>query len=259
MRKTRALTFGVALAATAALASTAGRGALDAQNRKDFSIVNAEGGHVALGLALRKLGVAGTFMQAPRIPTTRPTRCLPIRHGMGLRTIDLQNNRGDGGQNEIGPELFRDMARAAYERAAVGTPDRRRRAVFHARHRLRLFVRSRGSDRQVGPRGDRRRLRAAVPHAASGGRRDHEHPGRRRRSRARSDDHAGARSVFVRPAIREISRAACGKGCVPGSRESCISSAPVSAAAGLAAAGRRRPGTLETRRVPRRCTSTGWT
>src|SRR6185312_4708229 len=31
-------------------------------------------------------------------------------YGMGLRVIDLQNNRGDGGQNEIGPELFRDMA-----------------------------------------------------------------------------------------------------------------------------------------------------
>jgi hypothetical protein len=29
--------------------------------------------------------------------------------GMGLRAIDLQNNRGDGGQNEIGPELFGDM------------------------------------------------------------------------------------------------------------------------------------------------------
>ena len=28
---------------------------------------------------------------------------------MGLRVIDVQNNRGDGGQNEIGPELFRDI------------------------------------------------------------------------------------------------------------------------------------------------------
>jgi LmbE family N-acetylglucosaminyl deacetylase len=28
---------------------------------------------------------------------------------MGLRVIDVQNNRGDGGQNEIGPVLFRDM------------------------------------------------------------------------------------------------------------------------------------------------------
>ena len=31
-------------------------------------------------------------------------------HGMGLRSIDVQTNRGDGGQNEIGPELFRDIA-----------------------------------------------------------------------------------------------------------------------------------------------------
>ena len=31
-------------------------------------------------------------------------------HGMGLRSIDVQNNRGDGGQNEIGRELFRDIA-----------------------------------------------------------------------------------------------------------------------------------------------------
>jgi hypothetical protein len=28
---------------------------------------------------------------------------------MGLRSIDLQINRGEGGQNEIGPELFRDI------------------------------------------------------------------------------------------------------------------------------------------------------
>src|SRR5260370_5753045 len=28
---------------------------------------------------------------------------------MGLLTIDVQNNRGEGGQNEIGPELFRDI------------------------------------------------------------------------------------------------------------------------------------------------------
>ncbi len=27
-----------------------------------------------------------------------------------MRVIDVQNNRGDGGQNEIGPELFRDIA-----------------------------------------------------------------------------------------------------------------------------------------------------
>ena len=35
---------------------------LEAQNRKNFSIVSDDGGHVALGLAIRKLSVAGTFM-----------------------------------------------------------------------------------------------------------------------------------------------------------------------------------------------------
>ena len=47
----------------------------------------------------------------PRIPTTRPTRCSPCsRTAWACASIDLQNNRGDGGQNEIGPELFRDIA-----------------------------------------------------------------------------------------------------------------------------------------------------
>jgi hypothetical protein len=83
---------------------------LDAQNRKNFSIVNEEGGHVALGLAVRKLNVAGTFMQAPAHPDDE-TNGLFTTFGyvMGLRVIDVQNNRGDGGQNEIGPELFRDI------------------------------------------------------------------------------------------------------------------------------------------------------
>ncbi len=30
-------------------------------------------------------------------------------HGMGLRSIDVQTTRGEGGQNEIGPELFGDI------------------------------------------------------------------------------------------------------------------------------------------------------
>ncbi len=82
-----------------------------AQNRMNFSLVSQDSGHVALGLALRKLNVSGTFMQAPAHPDDENNALLALfAHGMGLRTIDLQNNRGDGGQNEIGPELFRDMA-----------------------------------------------------------------------------------------------------------------------------------------------------
>src|SRR5664279_2573964 len=81
-----------------------------AQNRMNFSIVGQNSGHVALGLAIRKLGVYGAFMQAPAHPDDETNSLFAMfTWGMGLRSIDLQNNRGDGGQNEIGPELFRDM------------------------------------------------------------------------------------------------------------------------------------------------------
>jgi hypothetical protein len=84
---------------------------LQAQNRMSFSPAAYNSGHIALGLALRKLSVSGTFLQAPAHPDDE-TNALFVYfgYGMGLRTIDLQNNRGDGGQNEIGPELFRDIA-----------------------------------------------------------------------------------------------------------------------------------------------------
>ena len=92
---------------------TAGPGyvQLQAQNRMSFSRVSQNGGHVALGLALRKLSVSGTFLQAPAHPDDETNALFTLfGYGMGLRVIDVQNNRGDGGQNEIGPELFRDIA-----------------------------------------------------------------------------------------------------------------------------------------------------
>jgi hypothetical protein len=83
---------------------------LVAQNRMSFSRVAPDGGHIGLGLALRKLSVSGTFMQCPAHPDDETNALFAMFGlGMGLRAIDLQNNRGDGGQNEIGPELFRDM------------------------------------------------------------------------------------------------------------------------------------------------------
>jgi LmbE family N-acetylglucosaminyl deacetylase len=82
-----------------------------AQNRMSYTIVGQNSGHVALGLAIRKLGVYGAFMQAPAHPDDENNALLAMfAHGTGFRSIDVQNNRGDGGQNEIGPELFRDMA-----------------------------------------------------------------------------------------------------------------------------------------------------
>jgi LmbE family N-acetylglucosaminyl deacetylase len=82
-----------------------------AQNRLSFSPLSSNSGHTALGLALRKLSVSGTFLQAPAHPDDETNALFALfGYGMGLRVIDVQNNRGDGGQNEIGPELFRNMA-----------------------------------------------------------------------------------------------------------------------------------------------------
>ncbi|HEY1496352.1 MAG TPA: PIG-L family deacetylase [Candidatus Solibacter sp.] len=81
-----------------------------AQSRVTLPLVAQNSGHVALGLALRKLTVSGTFLQAPAHPDDETNAMLALfGYGMGLRSVDLQNNRGDGGQNEIGPELFGDM------------------------------------------------------------------------------------------------------------------------------------------------------
>src|SRR6478609_6267112 len=81
-----------------------------AQNRMTYSVVSPDNGHIALGLAIRKLTVSGTFMQAPAHPDDETNALFALfTHGMGLRVVDVQNNRGDGGQNEIGPELFRDI------------------------------------------------------------------------------------------------------------------------------------------------------
>src|SRR5256885_16235508 len=81
-----------------------------AQNRMTYSVVTQDSGHVALGLALRKLTVSGTFMQAPAHPDDETNALFALfTHGLGLRSVDVQNNRGEGGQNEIGPELFRDI------------------------------------------------------------------------------------------------------------------------------------------------------
>jgi hypothetical protein len=81
-----------------------------AQNRLNFPLAAQDNGHVALGLALRKLGVSGTFLQTAAHPDDETNALYAMfTHGMGLRSIDVQTTRGEGGQNEIGPELFGDM------------------------------------------------------------------------------------------------------------------------------------------------------
>src|SRR3984957_12480538 len=83
---------------------------LPAQNRMNYPLASQDSGHIALGLALRKLNVSGTFMQSAAHPDDEHNALFAMfTHGMGLRSIDVQTNRGEGGQNEIGPELFRDI------------------------------------------------------------------------------------------------------------------------------------------------------
>ena len=80
------------------------------QNRMNYPLVEPDSGHVALGLALRKLAVSGTFMQIAAHPDDEHNALFAMfTYGMGLRSICLQTTRGEGGQNEIGPELFHDI------------------------------------------------------------------------------------------------------------------------------------------------------
>ena len=98
-------------------------------------------------------------------------------HGMGLRSIDLQTNRGEGGQNEIGPELFRDIGVLRTSELLAAHRIDGAEQYFTRGHRLRLFVQPAGSDRQVGTRRDHRRLRPPDPHLPARRLPDDEHPG----------------------------------------------------------------------------------
>ncbi|HXW03862.1 MAG TPA: PIG-L family deacetylase [Vicinamibacterales bacterium] len=64
----------------------------------------------ALRLMLRKLKSSGTFMQTAAHPDDEDNALLAmLGHGQGMRTILASATRGDGGQNEIGPELFQAL------------------------------------------------------------------------------------------------------------------------------------------------------
>lgn len=66
-----------------------------------------EQGHVALGLALRRLGNTGIFMHATAHPDDEDNGLLVmLNRGHGVRTALATATRGNGGQNEIGPEIF---------------------------------------------------------------------------------------------------------------------------------------------------------
>jgi len=64
-------------------------------------------GHVALGLALRRLSNTGIFMHATAHPDDEDNALMVmLNRGLGFRTALATATRGNGGQNEIGPEIF---------------------------------------------------------------------------------------------------------------------------------------------------------
>ena len=73
--------------------------------------IDLEDGDVALGLMLRHLNNTGVFMQATAHPDDESNALhVLLNRGQGVRTILATATRGDGGQNEIGPEIFDALA-----------------------------------------------------------------------------------------------------------------------------------------------------
>ncbi len=73
--------------------------------------VTDQQGEEAVGLLLRQLNSVGTFLMTTAHPDDENNGLLAsLRFGQGMRTVLLTQTRGNGGQNEIGPELFEDLA-----------------------------------------------------------------------------------------------------------------------------------------------------
>ena len=73
-------------------------------------------GEVGLGLLLRQLKTTAVLMQAVAHPDDESNGMLAATGwGQGVRTVVVSATRGDGGQNEIGPELFDALAAARTE------------------------------------------------------------------------------------------------------------------------------------------------
>ncbi len=67
--------------------------------------------HAALGLALRQLGTVGSLMMTTAHPDDENNALLArYKFQHGVRTTLVTATRGNGGQNEIGPEIFESLA-----------------------------------------------------------------------------------------------------------------------------------------------------
>ena len=79
--------------------------------RAQMPPISAMEGEVGLGLLLRQLKTTAVLMQAVAHPDDENNGMLAaMGWGQGVRTVVVSATRGDGGQNEIGPERLRGAA-----------------------------------------------------------------------------------------------------------------------------------------------------
>jgi len=82
-------------------------GSVDPRAQLRVVPVDEQQGHVALGLVLRHLANTAVVMEATAHPDDEDNGLLVmLNRGQGFRTALATATRGNGGQNEIGPEIF---------------------------------------------------------------------------------------------------------------------------------------------------------
>jgi len=115
------------------------------------------------GLVLRHLGNTGIFMHATAHPDDENNGLLVmLNRGLGFRTALATATRGNGGQNEIGPEIFEALGVLRTEELAALHRFDGAEQLLHPRRGFRLFVFRRRDIREVGARRDYRRLRSGL-------------------------------------------------------------------------------------------------
>src|SRR6185436_13465320 len=81
--------------------------AVAALSRPTAAGLSDQRGEVALALMLRKLATVGTVMHVTAHPDDENNSLLAMEsQGEGMRVVLATATRGNGGQNEIGPEIF---------------------------------------------------------------------------------------------------------------------------------------------------------
>ena len=101
--------FALAAGALALAVAALTNGARAQQRSPQFFVepLSDAKGQIGLGLALRRLTTVGTFMHTTAHPDDENNGILALHaRGLGMRVALVTATRGDGGQNEIGPELF---------------------------------------------------------------------------------------------------------------------------------------------------------